>query len=76
MLNSTVVMSCPRVRQAGGPEALEEMDDVQIEQAVPDTKAPAVVDPRMLEMLGSLRRAAWFAVCILALIFVVILLQR
>ena len=52
------------------------MDDVQIEQAVPDTKAPAVVDPRMLEMLGSLRRAAWFAVCILALIFVVILLQR
>ena len=40
-------------------------------------QAPAaVVDPRMLQMLVSLRRAAWLVVCLLALIFIVLLLTR
>jgi hypothetical protein len=50
--------------------------DVETARVVPETQAPATVDPRMLQMLGSLKRAAWFAVCLLALIFVVTLLQR
>jgi len=42
----------------------------------PETQAPTSVDPRILQMLGSLRRAAWFVVCLLALIFIVTLLMH
>jgi hypothetical protein len=66
-------------KRAPEPEAVDEMAPVGTERAVPETQAPAPVDPRVLEMLGSLRslrRAAWFAVCLLALIFIVILLKH
>jgi hypothetical protein len=39
-------------------------------------RAPTAMEPWMLQMLGSLRRAAWFVVCLLALIFIVTLLKR
>ena len=58
------------------PEAVEEMADFGTVRAVPETQTPAAVDPRMLRMLGSLRRAAWFVVCLLALIFIVTFLKR
>jgi hypothetical protein len=59
------------------PEAIEEISDTGTERAVPVMQAPAaVVDPRMLQMLVSLRRAAWLVVCLLALIFIVLLLTR
>jgi hypothetical protein len=63
-------------KRAPEPEAVEEMADFGTERAVPETQAPAAVDPRMLQMLGSVRRAAWFVVCLLALIFIVTLLER
>lgn len=56
-------------------EAVEEMADHGTERVVPATQIPPAVDPRMLQMLGSLRRAGWFVVCLLALI-VMILLNR
>lgn len=34
------------------------------------------MDPRTLQMLESLRRAAWFVVVLLALIFIATLLKR
>jgi hypothetical protein len=43
-----------------GPEAVGEIPDFGTERAVPETPAPAAVDPQMLQMLESLRRAAWF----------------
>ena len=59
------------------PEAIEEISDTGTERAVPVMQAPAaVVDPRMLQMLVSLRRPAWLVVCLLALIFIVLLLTR
>jgi hypothetical protein len=58
------------------PEAVEEKADIRTEQAVPSTPAPAVVDPQMLPMLRSLRRAAWSVVCLLALIFIATLMRR
>jgi hypothetical protein len=36
----------------------------------------AAADPRVLQILVSLRRASWLVVCLLALIFIVILLTR
>jgi hypothetical protein len=63
-------------KRAPEPEAVEEMADFGTERAFPETQAPAAVDPRMLQMLGSLRRAAWFVVCLLALIFIVTLLKH
>lgn len=62
-------------KRAPEPEAVEEMADVGTERAVPETQAPTV-DPRVLQMLGSLRGAAWWVVCLLALIFIVTLLKR
>jgi hypothetical protein len=53
------------------PKAVE-----KTERAVPKTQAPVAVDPQMLKMLRSLRRAAWFVVWLLALIFIVTLLRR
>jgi hypothetical protein len=44
-------------------------------RAVRETPAPAV-DSQMLPMLRSLRRAAWFVVWLLALIFIATLLRR
>jgi hypothetical protein len=59
------------------PEAVEKMADLGAEGAVPEmTQAPAALDPHMLQMLGSLRRAAWFVVCLLALIFIATLWHR
>jgi hypothetical protein len=64
--------------RASEPEAVEEMGDSGTERAVPQTPAPAAAraDPRMLQMLQSLKRAAWFIVCLLALIFIATLLRR
>jgi hypothetical protein len=58
------------------PEAVGEMPDFATERTVPDKQAPAAVDPRMLQMLGSLKQAAWLVVCLLAVIFIVTLLKR
>jgi hypothetical protein len=45
-------------------------------RAVRETPAPAAMDPQMLQMLRSLRRAAWFVVGLLALILIVTLLRH
>jgi hypothetical protein len=58
-------------KRAPGPEALEEMAGT--EGAVPERGPSAAVDPRILQILGSLRRAAWFGICLLVLIFIVTL---
>ena len=58
------------------PEAIEKMSDTETERAVPVMQYPAAVDPRMLQMLGSLKQAAWLVVCLLAVIFIVTLLKR
>ncbi|WP_315797666.1 hypothetical protein [Bradyrhizobium sp. SZCCHNRI3043] len=55
------------------PEADGEMPDFGPERVVVGTQVPAGVDPRIFQTLGSLKRAAWFIVCLLALIFVVTL---
>lgn len=49
-------------RKAREHEAIEEAPDFGTVAPVPETQTPAVVDPRMLQMLGSLRRAAWLVV--------------
>ena len=41
-----------------------------------DRERSAAMDPRTLQMLESLRRAAWFVVVLLALIFIATLLKR
>jgi hypothetical protein len=56
-------------------EAVEEICDFGTEQ-VGHTQVPAAVDPRILQMLGSLKRAAWFVVCLLALSFILMLFKR
>ncbi len=58
------------------PDAVEETADVGTVRAAPETQAAAAVEPRTLQMLGSLRRAAWLVVILLALIFIATLLQR
>lgn len=58
------------------PDAVEETADAGTVRVAPQTRAPAAVEPRTLQMLGSLRQAAWFVVCLLALIFIVTLLKR
>ena len=63
-------------KRAPEPEAIEEISDTGTERAVPVMQSPAAVDPRMMQMLGSLRKAAWLVVCLLALIFIAILLTR
>ena len=60
-------------KRAPEPEAVEEIAEMEKERAVPEAKSPAAVDARMLQMLASLRRAAWFVVFLLALIFVTLL---
>jgi hypothetical protein len=56
-------------------EAVDEIAGARVERALSETQTRAAVEPRMLRTLGSLRRAAWFVVCLLALIFVVTLLK-
>src|SRR5262249_11131846 len=48
--------------RAPKPETVEEVSDLGTERAVQETQTQAAVDPRMLQMLGSLRRAVWFVV--------------
>jgi hypothetical protein len=57
-------------------DAIDETADVGTVRVAPETQAPAAVKPATLQILGSLRRAAWLVVFILALIFIAILLQR
>jgi hypothetical protein len=64
-----------RKRTPEPDEAVEEVPDTGTERAVPVMQPPAA-DPRMLQMIGSLRRAAWLVVCLLAVIFIVLLLTR
>jgi hypothetical protein len=54
-------------------KAVEEVTDLGTERVVPATQNPAAADPRMLQILGSLRRTGWFIVCLLALIIVMLL---
>lgn len=63
-------------KRAVAPEAVEETADVGTVRALPETRTPVAVEPRTLQMLGSLRRAAWFVVLLLALIFIATLLKR
>lgn len=53
----------------------DELDN-ETKRTVSRTKASTVVDPQMLKMMRSLRRAAWFVVGLLTLIFIVTLLRR
>ena len=48
------------------------MPDFETVPAVPEMQSPAAVDLRMLQMLDSLRQAAWFVIWLLALILIVI----
>ncbi len=55
------------------PDLIEEIADLGAERAVPKAQALAATDPRMLQIMRSLRRAAWIIVCLLALIFIALL---
>jgi hypothetical protein len=57
------------------PDAVEDTAEPGNVRVVPETQAPASVEPHTLQMLGSVRKAAWFIVVLLALIFVAILLK-
>jgi hypothetical protein len=63
-------------KRAPEAQAVEEMADIGAERGASEMPAPAAMDPQMLQMLRSLRRAAWFVVSLLALIFIVTLLRR
>jgi hypothetical protein len=56
-------------------EAVEVVANVGTERAVLQTQTLAAVDRQMLQMLRSLKWAAWFVVFLLALIFVMTLLK-
>ena len=58
------------------PQTVEKMGESGTERAVPVTQSPAAPDPKTLQMLGSLKRAAWLVVGLLALIFIAMLLAR
>ena len=62
-------------RRVPQSEAAEGVADPGTERAVPQTQPLPAADPRMIPMLGSLRRAAWFVVSLLALILAVMLLK-
>ena len=55
------------------PDDAEGRADNGTVRIVPDTRSQAPVEPRTLEMLGSLRKAAWVVVALLTLIFISIL---
>lgn len=64
-------------KPAAAPVAAEAADDTETDTAQAPAQEPAAAaDPRMLKLLRSLRRAAWFIVWLLALIFVVTLMRR
>jgi hypothetical protein len=56
-------------KRAPEREAVGDMVDFGTERTPP-------AGPRMLQVLGSVRQAAWFVVCLLALIFIVTLLKH
>jgi hypothetical protein len=62
-------------KRTAEPETVEDMTDLGTQQAA-DTQTPALADPLLLQMLGSLRRVAWFAVSLLALILILMLLRQ
>jgi hypothetical protein len=49
-------------------ELVEDMADIETGGTASETPPPTVASPQMLEMLGSLKLAAWFVVGLLALI--------
>jgi hypothetical protein len=59
-------------KPASATEVAEEAADDETQPPVPETHAPApsAPDQRVLQLLQSLRRAAWFIVGLLALIFI------
>jgi hypothetical protein len=57
------------------PEAVTVVPVVGTEQVAQRTPTSTVADPRVLQMMASLKRAGWSIVCLLALIFVVVLLR-
>lgn len=59
-----------------GSEPVETMSDARTLRAVPDTRGRVAVEVQTMKMLGSLKRAAWVIVLLLALIFVATLLDR
>jgi len=62
-------------KRAPAPVTAEAATEIETDPA--QVPAPAAgADPRMLKMLRSLRRAAWFIVWLLALIFVLMLMRR
>ena len=63
-------------KSAPEPAVVEEIDDIGMEQQVPETPAPVALDSRMLQMLQSLKHATWFVACLLALILIVTLSKR
>jgi hypothetical protein len=63
-------------QRAPASQAIEETVDSGTVLVAPETRAAATTDPRALQMLGSLRRAAWVVVVLLALIFITILLKQ
>jgi hypothetical protein len=54
-------------------EDTAELGNVRV---VPETQAPASVEPHTLQMFGSVRKAGWSIVALLALILVAILLKH
>jgi hypothetical protein len=64
-------------KRAPQPEAVKVTGEVGgTKQTVRAAEAPAAADPRILQTLGSLKRAAWLVVPLLGLIFIVILLKN
>lgn len=65
-INRRLEFAKPRALDNAEPRA-----DGGTVRVVPETRmTPAVVEPQTLKMLGSIKRAAWFVVFFLALIFI------
>ena len=56
-------------KRAPDPQPIEKIFDVERVPIATETPASAELDPRILKTVGSLKRAAWFAAVLLALIF-------
>lgn len=57
-------------KPAPDPQPVEKTGEVETVPIAPETRVSAEMDPRILKTLGSLKRAAWFVVVLLALIFI------
>lgn len=59
------------------PQPVEPTTKAEPVPAIPETPAPemALTDPRILKMLASMKRAAWFVVTLLVLIFLTTLFR-